>query len=441
MKNKGLLIGILGLMGLLGSGATAQNGFNLPYTQFGLGLGESPYNMPAAARMGGTVLTRAGGNSINPFNPASYGDIATESFVFDMGLNIQLSTLRSGDKSVRDADGNIGYLAIGLPITKWWKVAAGLMPYSTVDYESVDSTNVVKTTYAGTGGVNELFAGSAFCIPVGTGRSLEVGFNAGYLTGSIQRGITYNFAGGDTTYYIDSRKQKDTRISNVVFDFGLRYRQPIGERYTLCLGLSHKPYQDMSVKETALIYTFRSISGSERLFDTIFPARGDDAEIESRIEQPHTYGVGLSLERNGVWQVAADATFSAWQGLRYTEDESHRVFGDNTLGDGAFSRYAVGFEKMGVMDASTYWGRISWSIGAHAEQGVLYLNTGDGSRRIDQWGVGAGMSLPMRKGRSLLSLSVGYNCLGDADLLQRNTVTFGIAVSSCEKWFAKRKYN
>ena len=441
MKNKGLLIGLLGLVGLLGPAATAQNGFNLPYTQFGLGLGEMPYNMAAATRMGGAVLTRGGNNSINPFNPASYGDIATESFVFDMGLNIQLSTLRSGDKKVSDADGNIGYLAIGLPITKWWKVAAGLMPFSMVDYETVDSTSVVKSTYAGTGGVNELFAGSALCIPVVEGSTLQVGFNVGYLTGSIQRGITYNFLGGDTTYYIDSRKQKDTRVSNVVFDFGLQYRQPIAENYTLSLGLSYKPYQDMHVTETALIYTFRSISSSERLFDTIFPARGEDAEIESRIEQPHTYGVGVSLERNGKWQVAADATFAAWQGLRYTEDASHRVFGDNTLRDGAFSRYAFGFEKMGVMDASTYWGRIGWSVGIHAEQGMLYLNLDGVDHRVDQWGAGAGVSLPMRKGRSLLSLSVGYNCLGDPNLLQRNTVTFGIAVSSCERWFVKRKYN
>ena len=47
----------------------------------------------------------------------------------------------------------------------------------------------------------------------------------------------------------------------------------------------------------------------------------------------------------------------------------------------------------------------------------------------------------MRKGKSLLTLSVGYNSLGSRDVLQRNSLTFGIGVSSCERWFFKRKYN
>ena len=47
----------------------------------------------------------------------------------------------------------------------------------------------------------------------------------------------------------------------------------------------------------------------------------------------------------------------------------------------------------------------------------------------------------MRKGRSLLTLSVNYSSLGSKDLLQRNVLTFGIAVSSCERWFVKRRYN
>jgi hypothetical protein len=47
----------------------------------------------------------------------------------------------------------------------------------------------------------------------------------------------------------------------------------------------------------------------------------------------------------------------------------------------------------------------------------------------------------MRKGRSLLTLSVGYSSMGNKELLQRETITFGIGVSTCERWFVKRKYN
>lgn len=419
---------------------TAQNGFNMPYSQFGIGLGETPYNVPLATRMGGAVYTRTTGNIINPFNPASYGSIAMESFVFDMGVDIQLSTLRDRQQSANDADGNLGYLAVGFPITKWWKVAAGLMPYSAVDYDAVVKLNGVTTRYDGTGGVNEVFVGSAFNIPVGEGRSLAAGFNVDYLTGSIERAITYTY---DSTYsyHLDSRKQKNSRLRNVLFDAGVQFRQALGERYTLGIGLTYKPYRRMGMTETAMIYTFYRTSSGEALLDTIFPARGDSEEIESTLEQPHTVGVGLSIERNGRWQLAADATFAAWSGLKYTEDASHRIFGEEALRDGSFGRYAIGFERMGNMDASNYWGRMSWSLGAHAEQGTMYLMVDGAEQRIDQWGVGAGLSFPMRKGNSLLTVSAGYNSLGRTEVLQRNTITFGVAISSCERWFVKRKYN
>jgi hypothetical protein len=441
---KTLIIGLMGIMCLIGS-TTAQNSFNLPYSQFGIGSSDIPYNMPMAVRTGGTIYTRSGNNYINPFNPASYGGIEKESFVFDMGFNIQLNTQRTGDNSLYDANGNVGYLAIGLPVTRWWKLAGGLMPYSSVSYNSVtqqQDTNTygtMNTRYQGQGGVSQIFLGSAFNIPAWKGAQIQAGFNVNYLTGRIQRTISYEFADNTVTHWVNSRRLKETRLNNVLFDFGLQMRQAVGENYTLALGLTYKPYQDMKTADNALIYTYES--SSEQLIDTIFPAQGEDVDFDSRLEQPHTFGIGLSIERNKRWQVAFDATFSKWHGLRYTEDEGHNIFGHSSLGNGAYSRYAMGFERLGDMDASTYWGRISWSLGAHAERGSMYLSLADGEHQLNAWGLGAGMSLPMRKGRSLLTISVGYDNYGSSDVLMRESVTFGIAVSSCERWFVKRKYN
>lgn len=452
---KTIILGLMALACSLGA-AVAQNGFNLPYSQFGIGSSELPYNMPMVSRMGGAVYTLSGNNFVNPFNPASYGGIEKESFVFDIGFNIQLNTQRSGSTSLKDANGNVGYLAVGLPVTKWWKLVGGLMPHSTVGYRTVTSqtdTNsygTMRTIYSGdngesvdgqinASGVTQIFLGSAFNIPAWSGADIKVGFNAKYLTGRIMRAISYEFTDNTTTYWVNSRRLKETQVRNIVFDFGLQFRQALGEKYTIGLGLTYKPYQDMTVKDMALIYTYQY--GTDYLLDTIFPARGEDPYFNSRLEQPHTFGVGLSIERNKRWLVAADATFASWNGLRYTEDEAHAIFGQTSLRSDAFSRYALAYEWLGNMDASTYWGRISWSLGVHAEQGTMYLNLNDGDYRVDGWGVGAGMSLPMRKGRSLLTISAGYSSMGSADVLKRECVTFGIAVSSCERWFVKRKYN
>lgn len=448
MKNRTIILGLLGLLGLLGSkmNAYAQNGFNLPYSQFGIGNSELPNNMPMMNRMGGVAYTRSGSNNINPFNPASYGAIGMESFVFDMGANIRLTTLRDAEKSVFDADGNVGYLLVGLPITRWWKVAGGLMPYTNADYSSIQSMEgdgyiTMKNIYDGTGGTNLAFFGSAFNI-IGNGvegRRLQAGFNVNYLVGRIQRAISFSFQGTDTTHYMNSRRYKETKVSNVLFDLGVQYYEPLGERYTLGVGLTYKPYREMDIRDQALIYTYHTADQS--LVDTIYPERGRSPRFTSTLEQDHTFGIGLSLERNGRWLVAADATFAGWAGLHYKEGSDNSIFGEDALRKAPYSRYALGFEKIGRMDASTYWGRISWSAGAHMEQGKMQLSIGGVDHQINEWGFGLGATLPMRKGASMLTISVDYSSLGSSDLLRRDAITFGIAISTSERWFVKRKYN
>ena len=73
--------------------------------------------------MGGVAYTKSASNMINPFNPASYASVKMESFVFDMGLSFDMATLRDKEQKSFDADGNVGYLSIAFPLTKWWKTA------------------------------------------------------------------------------------------------------------------------------------------------------------------------------------------------------------------------------------------------------------------------------------------------------------------------------
>ena len=431
-------------MNLMGS-AIAQNGFNMPYSQFGVGLSDLPYTVPIVSRMGGVVYTTSGNNFINPFNPASYGSIGMESFVFDMAANIQLTRLQNNADRFNDADGNVSHLMFGLPVTKWMKLAGGLLPYSEVDYESValgtyNGNGTVKNIYDGTGGASLVFLGSAFnIINNEKGRRLQAGFNIDLLVGRIQRALSYSFQGIDSTHYMDKRRYKETKLSNLMFDLGVQYWEPLSERYTFGVGLTYKPYRKMNLNEEVLIYTYHA--SDQSLVDTIFPSAGQSSEIKSNLELDHTFGLGLSLARNNRWMIAADATFSGWAGMKYTEGMTPPIFGASSLSYGPYSRYALAFEKTGDMDASSYWGRISWSAGVNMENGAMRLSINGRDEVINAWGFGLGATLPMRKGRSLLTLSMGYRSFGNKDLLQRESLTFGISVSSCERWFAKRRYN
>ncbi len=430
--------------------ATAQNGLNSPYSQYGIGMNNMPYNMPSMAALGGVTSTRSSLNMINPFNPASYASIGMESMVFDMGLSIEMTTLRGEGGSQYDADGNIGYLAIGFPLTKWWKTALGVMPMSDVNYQSIRTMPLsiggeVKTKYEGNGGVAQFFWGHAFNILGGNDAKkpqLRAGFNIDYLYGNLTRAVTFDFTANDTTYFMDSRSQKDTYVKNLLLDLGVLYDHPIGEKYKLSLGLTMKPHRKMRVTDNALVYTFVTNAASEYMRDTIFPLDGGDSEFESDLEQPFTTGVGVSFQRNDKWLVALDATFAAWSGLKYTENSSYSIFGQSPMRYGGNQRYALGLQLLGDKNAANYMRRITYSAGAHYESGRLQLQMTDGNEyKLNEWGVGIGMTLPMRKGRSALNVSAAYSSFGTVDLLRRDVFTIGISVGSCESWFVKRKFN
>lgn len=149
--------------------ALGQNGLNSPYSQFGVGVSDAPYNSPFAYSRG-AVLSRGGFNYINTSNPATYALIESQNFVMDMGLGVQMNKLKDKYTSQFDADGVIGYVAVGFPLAKWWKTVLSVQPYSDVSYQLTVPTSdpatygKMKTLYEGNGGVNRFTWGHAFNI-------------------------------------------------------------------------------------------------------------------------------------------------------------------------------------------------------------------------------------------------------------------------------------
>ena len=445
MKNKHTLIIALVLFATsLLQPSIAQDGLNVPFSQYGIGLTDMPYNMPRAFGMGGTIYSRSSRNTVNPFNPASYAAVESESFVFDIGINIQNSVLRGGNSRLPGAEGSLAYLAVAFPITHWWKTSIGMLPFSIVNYESVHTLydpltdSDVKTVYDGNGGVTQFYWGNAFNI---TPR-LSFGFNVNYLYGGITRAITYQFQHNDSTYCMNSRSQKNTQTSNLLFDLGLQYSQPVGAKHTLRFGATCRLPRTSTIKDQTLAYTFLNYASTEYLFDTIFPASDQPNTYNSTLHQPLTFGLGLALERNNRWEIDLDAYYAPKGDLSYQEDPGHNIFGATALRTTPNFRVALGYEWKGNPDAATYWGRIGLSAGLYHNHGKLALQPiGHDLTVLNETGGGLAVHLPMRKGRSLLTLALGYSSFGDASLLRRDTFTFGIAVGSCERWFVKRKYN
>lgn len=425
---------------------SAQNGVNSPFSQYGLSQTQLPMSTPFAGSMGGVVYSRSGNNFINPFNPASYASIQKESFVFDISMTLENTRLTSGTATLSSFDGSLSSLAVAFPITDWWKTSAGLLPYSYTNYSTVVQQTVpgtsqqVRNVYDGSGGISQIYWGNAFNIlggADGSKPSLQAGFNLNYLYGNISRAITYDFVASDTSYYQDTRRQKNTRVNNLTFDLGLIYRHPLGEDYSLTVGLTCKLPQTLTVQDESLIYTYLTSSGTEYILDTVFPARGKSSAYDSKLTQPLGVGIGVALERNHRWEVAIDAFYAAHSGMKYEEGIANPVFGESGLQYTDNYRIAIGGGWLGNPEAVRYIGRMGLTGGLHYERGKLSLD----AATLDEWGAGMGITFPMRKGRSQFVLTLNYSNFGNVDLLRTETFSVGLVLSSNERWFVKRKYN
>ncbi len=423
--------------------AVAQNGLNAPFSQYGIGSSNAPYSSPWAAAMGGVVYTQRSNTFINPYNPASYASIDRQTFLFDMGLGIESTLLKDETTSLYDAEGSLAYLAGGFAFTSWWKTAVGIMPYSQVNYRSIQAVydplwDTMHTAYEGIGGINRIFWGHAFNVT----KNFSLGFNMNLLTGSLTRAITYSFEKNDSIAFMNNRKQKETRLRNLTFNFGAQYRVALGENYSLNTGLSIEMPRTMDVSGNALVYTFVNHNNSEYMRDTIFPHSGESSICTDTLKQPLKIGIGLALERNNLWQVAADVTYAPHSGMKYCEERNVNLFGTSGLLYDDNLRVSLGAQWMGNRESARYISRMGYSAGFHYEQGKLRLQTLQGNPTcINEWGFGAGIMFPMRKGRSALRLTIDYSSMGSVDVLRKNALLIGLSVGSSDSWFVKRKYN
>ena len=416
------------------STAKAQNGLNSPYSQFGIGVSELPYNSPYATGRG-AFLAAGAPNMVNVYNPATYGYVTSRSFVFDVGLGVQMNWMKDSKNKEFDADGYLSHISIAFPFCKWWKTSFTVQPFSNVEYDfsipSVDTTTYGKmnTEYSGEGGSNRFTWGHAFNI----GERFALGFNVHLLYGNMTRYITYDFLANDTSYYIDNQRQKNTRILNFGTDFGFHYNQPIAEKYNLAIGLTMRPSIRQSVKESA--YKYNMVNDDPR--EVIYPADGAEAEYKSHVSEGWSAGIGFSFTREDRWQVAFDWVWAQWNGLKYEDGADTRIFGESDITYRPYNRFALGFAWVGNSQGSYYWQRVGYSLGLHYEMNKFNTAT----TGIDEYGLGVGVTLPMRKGRSAIHLAAGYSRFGQSDLLVRDCMTVGISFGSCENWFVKRKYN
>ncbi len=393
----------------------AQNNTNSPYTRYGYGQLEDDCFSRSQA-MGGTSIGMRTKNSINSNNPASYSSIDSTSFIFEMGVSGLLSNFRSGDTQNTTFTGNLDYIALQSPITKWMGLSAGLIPYSYVgyNYNYTDSLkipmeneyNVYDKTYYGTGGISQLYLGLSFDIA----DHLALGVNGYYMFGNINhyKAVSYSQSELTTTNTI---MLSNLHINSFNTRFGLQYHETIGEKHKFNIGAIYEFRSGMNGKlEQTTTGTDTLVMNSNELF-----------------EMPSLYGGGVMYTYDDKLMIGADFMYQEYSKALYYGKR-------DTLANRM--KISLGAEYTHDPRGRRYIDRMAWRIGANYNSSYAKI----AGKQAGNFSITCGLGLPLRTSKTIINVNFEYGNIGGMmATLKENYFKFGLNFSLNETWFIKAK--
>lgn len=422
-KNRfGLLLGFI----FLAASLNAQD-ISSPFSRFGLGnlYGE---NMSAQQQgMGGISMGIADPFTINPANPASYGTFRTQSFNFQAGILADYGSLKSTQNSQPYNYVTLGYIAMGFPVTKWWRSSFGAMPYSKIGYDVAYNFNVpgygsMKSERWGQGGLTRIYWGNGFNLT----KNFRVGFNIVYLFGNAHY---YNMVySPDSVAVFGTKTQQYFKVGNLMYDWGAQYDIHLKKDEKLTVGavMSNKTTLTANGYWLSTSLTGGYGTNPDVVKDTLqyVPNNNGDLLI------PAHYGLGFSISKAGHWLFGADVEWQNWS--------QYRIYGQPDSLQQSFT-IAIGGEFTPKHTAISHLGkRMTYRLGARYQQTDLILN----GMSINEFAVTGGVKLPFKRRAS--SVNIGFE-VGSRGSLQNSLIknsffnfTFGLNI--VQDWFFKRKY-
>ncbi len=396
-----------------------------PYSRYGLG-DLSGNNNAWNFSLGQTGIALRSPSHINYTNPASYGAFDSLSFVFEGGFSAESVRLTSRFQSTSRSYASLGYLSFGFPITKWWKTALGLVPFSDVGYnvlstEESPSAGTILTLYSGSGGINRFFWGNAFNIT----KDLSVGVNVSYLFGNATR--------ESVVVFFDSLHSMDYKIDNYVttgdfyFNFGAQYRIRLKSDKSIILGAVFAPNTNLTAHASALAQTYLiSNTGVEYPKDTIAVVNA----YKGSILLPWTAGGGITFQKTDKFLITVDYRYQNWK--------SYQAFGSSDSLANSY-QFSVGGEIIPNADNyGNYLARVRYRLGFFFDRTYLQLR----GRQLNEYGISLGFGLPLRGMKTMMNIGGQLGARGtvQGDLIRETYFKFVLGFSIYEHWFHKRKY-
>lgn len=422
-----------------------QVGSNSPYGRYGYGLLSNP-SLGASEAMGGISYGLRRSQQVNPGNPASYSELDSLTFIFDLGVSGHLAKMSDGLNNRDFYNGNLDYITMQFPVFRNVGASVGLLPYSKVGYNygtgrSLSSIQYTET-YRGTGGLSQIYGGLAW-EPV---RYVSVGANVSYLFGNFQYSsvVTPIAAGaliGETKYTYS--------IRDIKYDVGAQFTYPIDRTRSVTFGAVYSPKitTKTDVNPSEMLYT-----GDPYQNPYLSPSQilKTDTLEGQHFQLPHTFGLGVTYKTNRLL-VGVDGTYQLWKGLEYpsaldgmTEDNRF----NNAYRINAGLEYVIDPFSQNFFHRIRFRGGVSYA-NSYANVNVYNPATSNhtGTAGYKEYGVNVGLGLPLRDlmtGHvSMLNIGFGYTRQEpDAEyMIRQDMFKISINVNINEFWFFKRQFN
>ena len=383
-----------------------------PYSKMGYGMLSD--NVSSIQRsMGGVGYAMKGGRIVNVMNPASYANVDSLTFLWDVGIDLTNLWSKENDNKGYNFGGGLDYLTGHFKVAKGLGAAFGLLPYSSVGYSYGSEIKGGSESRSGSGGFNQLFVGLGY-EPI---KNLSVGFNFAYLFGTTSNTTLIN--SNSTSYFT-----RNMRIRDWNAQFGLQYSLPLFKgRDLLTVGASYQPKKSFHGDSWGTIY-----DSQDPKVDTVsFNA------MKGNYEQAASIGVGMSYNWNRRLHIEADYTFQKWSGAKY-------------LPIGGFESQTMQFDDrwkaaLGVQYTpnrrGSYVGAMSFRAGAFYNHD--YLNYNDNNVR--DYGASIGVGLPAPNGKTTVNLGFEWRHRESSpkQLITENYFNITLGVNFNELWFWKSR--
>lgn len=410
----------------------AQNITNSIYSRYGYGT-EVFKGFAQNIAMGGTGVAQKGPWHLNYNNPAS--NAALKLTAFNAGLNGHYSQQLNTSDTITNKSGSFGYIALGFPVTKWWGLSFGLLPYSGVGYKVADTTvfskrNVVNT-YKGSGGLNKLYFANGFNPFKLFSDSLMPGFAIGFSTeftfGNITNQENKSFVGADTSYYLNIVNNKHTLYNGFSFLLGLQHTLNISDETKLTLGFSYGLRSKLNNNVSL---------SSERYFNTILASTLVDTAFYKETSQevtylPSQYAFGFNLQVGPKMNYSIEYKVVNW-GSDSISGKLNNLKNSRTISAGM--QYFPNSQSPDGFLRHTYY-----RFGIKNSSLPFYLN----DTQILESAVTLGFGFPLRKAVSTVNIGMELGRRGTTlyNLVKENYFLINVGFTINDRWFIKSKYD